>query len=631
MSKKFIINNKKDFILTFPIDCLELTKTLIFQKLSQLAIENEFDILIGEDIGTKNPRTHWHCYIHCRKKHGFYTKRVDFFDIKLSKTVLSFYKKNEDNEEYVAEQKYWDDFNCDFQNVEQYKKDHNYSKYVLVDYAHPNIKFKGRKTIFDIIDYCIKNDQNPLSNFNWRELYKKEEKKITRVSKQEKLDELSDFIRNCFYIGFNENQIMKEIIDNPDYFKTYCNNTNNYKTVIKTYFKKRENKIPTPIYSDYYVPNTLADYLKYLDNFVEKWYEELVFPLNDGKFKNFEEAFKEFVKHNPERPMTLFLSGKAESGKTKLISCYGLATYIKDIFNYDAINEISPFNFFDDYDNYGDDNDKKREWKYIKNFLSCQEICTITGKYREVKDVYNWKPCVFVSNENFEERFNDITKSYLRDRNIIVVDLKNKEKLWLLKDESSNNIPKFATIGGFINYKQINTKDTYFYKNQEKITKRKLENSEDSDNKKQKTNASEISNNESIPILIEDKSCEITLNSDDEEIPRANCFASTSNFTPSNNSFNGNISGLDGSNYSIARKNYLKKVLDICKNKVINSIKKEEDSPLKMITREYYRDIYNLKENSEVIKLVEAVSAEEINSVAKMIEKKFSVIVKEGN
>ena len=71
--------------------------------------------------------------------------------------------------------------------------------------------------------------------------------------------------------------------------------------------------------------------------------------------------------------------------------------------------------------------------------------------------------------------------------------------------------------------------------------------------------------------------------------------------------------------------------LDGVISKVRNSIKKEEDSPLKMITREYYRDIYNLKENSEVIKLVEAVSAEEINSVAKMIEKKFSVIVKEVN
>ena len=31
---------------------------------------------------------------------------------------------------------------------------------------------------------------------------------------------------------------------------------------------------------------------------------------------------------------------------------------------------------------------------------------------------------------------------------------------------------------------------------------------------------------------------------------------------------------------------------------------KEEDSPLKMITREYYKDIYNLKENDEVIKLI---------------------------
>ena len=72
-------------------------------------------------------------------------------------------------------------------------------------------------------------------------------------------------------------------------------------------------------------------------------------------------------------------------------------------------------------------------------------------------------------------------------------------------------------------------------------------------------------------------------------------------------------------------------VLNICKNKVINSIKKEEDSPLKMITREYYRDIYSLKENKEVIEMISDVNVNDIMNVAKMFEKKFSVIVKEEN
>ncbi len=72
------------------------------------------------------------------------------------------------------------------------------------------------------------------------------------------------------------------------------------------------------------------------------------------------------------------------------------------------------------------------------------------------------------------------------------------------------------------------------------------------------------------------------------------------------------------------------KVLDICKKKVINGIKKEEDSPLKMVTREHFKDLYNLKDNDEVIKILENITGEEIKEAASKLEKKFSVIVKEG-
>ena len=73
------------------------------------------------------------------------------------------------------------------------------------------------------------------------------------------------------------------------------------------------------------------------------------------------------------------------------------------------------------------------------------------------------------------------------------------------------------------------------------------------------------------------------------------------------------------------------KVLDICKSKVINGLRKEEDSPLKLITREHFKDLYNLKDNDEVVKIIENVTSEEIKRVANLLEKKFSVILKEGN
>jgi predicted Zn-dependent peptidase len=73
------------------------------------------------------------------------------------------------------------------------------------------------------------------------------------------------------------------------------------------------------------------------------------------------------------------------------------------------------------------------------------------------------------------------------------------------------------------------------------------------------------------------------------------------------------------------------KVFDICKSKIINGLKKEDDSPLKLITRQYFKNLYNLKDNEEVIEIVNNVSEDDVKKIAVMIEKKFSVIVKEGN
>ena len=73
------------------------------------------------------------------------------------------------------------------------------------------------------------------------------------------------------------------------------------------------------------------------------------------------------------------------------------------------------------------------------------------------------------------------------------------------------------------------------------------------------------------------------------------------------------------------------KVLDICKRKVINSFKKDSDSPIMMVTREIINDMYNLKDAKEAIVLLENVTPEQIKESANKMEKKFSVILKEAN
>ena len=50
-----------------------------------------------------------------------------------------------------------------------------------------------------------------------------------------------------------------------------------------------------------------------------------------------------------------------------------------------------------------------------------------------------------------------------------------------------------------------------------------------------------------------------------------------------------------------------------------------------MILKEYDRDIYGLKPLHEVVDICKNIDKEHVMKVASMIEKKFSVILKEGN
>lgn len=78
------------------------------------------------------------------------------------------------------------------------------------------------------------------------------------------------------------------------------------------------------------------------------------------------------------------------------------------------------------------------------------------------------------------------------------------------------------------------------------------------------------------------------------------------------------------------RNNIDEKVLNICKEKVINGIRKEIDNPVKMTLKEYQRGMYKLKDAEEIIEICRGVTDDEIKEVASKLEKKFSVILKEG-
>ena len=79
------------------------------------------------------------------------------------------------------------------------------------------------------------------------------------------------------------------------------------------------------------------------------------------------------------------------------------------------------------------------------------------------------------------------------------------------------------------------------------------------------------------------------------------------------------------------RNNIDEKVLKICKDKIINGYRREVDNPVKMTLNEYQRYIYKLNDVDKVIEICKNITGDDIKSVASMMEKKFSVILKEGN
>ncbi len=72
------------------------------------------------------------------------------------------------------------------------------------------------------------------------------------------------------------------------------------------------------------------------------------------------------------------------------------------------------------------------------------------------------------------------------------------------------------------------------------------------------------------------------------------------------------------------------KVLKICKDKITSKLEKSEDNPLKIMSNAYINEVYDLGSIEEQINKVNSVNKEDIMNVAKMLNKKFNVILKEG-
>ncbi|OUM68918.1 hypothetical protein PIROE2DRAFT_57776 [Piromyces sp. E2] len=210
--------------------------------------------------------------------------------------------------------------------------------------------------------------------------------------------EFTTFLKNKLEEGLTKDEVINEIYKNDKYFYLYSSKYLNYNKFINDQFKKNDHNKPIPVYGEYWIPSDLSKFLKYLDNFVRIWCQYLIGNINNKK--NYQECWEEFVKIFPQRPCSLYIQGSASCGKTSLISCFKEFSYWCNGWNFDSYEKRKAFNFFDDYDGAaGNGSWESTDFTYLKPWLGCQQVVSISGKYKMPKTVPNHKPCVFISNK----------------------------------------------------------------------------------------------------------------------------------------------------------------------------------------------------------------------------------------
>lgn len=471
--KQFYIKEKKEFLVTYPHDYFEaLTSNMI---INLFVTSGDWEYVLSKETGHESGDIHDHFHLYLKyigkNKKGFTCRGKNasrIWDIQINPE------------------------NANLPSGLQFPTDSIGNK---LTYAHPNIKFKGDKTdpncknTFKMIDYVTKQrkekediDLKIWSNFDWESLLSKlEKKKSGNISLKDKKDELEFEFCSWLRSLINENkeltknEVIKEIMNNDEFYLTYMTKFINYNSLINAVFKEKPNVKPYPFWGIFYMPTKLKNYCDYLD----KWFENYC----NGKSPK------------GSRPKSLYLSGCGNCGKSSLIASLGTFSYWCNVWNMNNWESKTSFNFFDDYDASEDykGNQLNSNWTFMKPWIGGQPTVTISGKFKQPLTIRNDKPCVFVSNQCFDERWNDDAKKYWHDCDATIVDLGDYK---LFKTPEQNGISR-KTIGGYTGWVEYDTRETYYYKN---FIKDK--------NEDVQTNASEPDreNIENEPILLESDS-----------------------------------------------------------------------------------------------------------------------------
>ena len=288
-------------------------------RLTDIAGVKPDKVMLCEEIGENTGKRHYHAYVHYPKK---VTCKVDTFD--------------------------YFELHCHIDNV----------------------KRAGRRSILPMIKYLTKQDENPLSTFDWRAMLEERNRPNGSPNWNTYLDE-----------GLFADEVIDRLIADG-FAGELANRFFNWNGFINKAFPKRPEipYQPNPNYR-FILPEELTmwkfTFMGWIDSVLKQkcvdWY----------------------------RPRSLILIGASRSGKTEWARSLGKHMYFNNLLNLDNWDESADYIVLDDFSN-----DIIKYLPCWKCFFGGQREFTLTDKYRGKRTVKWGKPMIWLSNEDLFKNLN---------------------------------------------------------------------------------------------------------------------------------------------------------------------------------------------------------------------------------
>lgn len=373
-----------------------------------------WEVLIAkEEADVEIHREHFHCYWN-----WISTKPIKpnitsekYWDIPLPRPIVSFMGKDSKGNRCVVAEAFYEDFFSD-DDIEEYCQSHGYEKWTLIKDAHPNIEPITKGTDARVLRYCIKQQGDIWSDFDYDErlkyldsLVKQKTKKS--VTKQKREPDWSNMKKN----GWTLDQVLEFIKE--EFPKEMINNYYKWSSGIHMVFgASKKVNFEINYEKTYWVPN------KYLD-WVKNELKPFVINRNNPEWIN---------RNRHTRPKSLIWIGPTQIGKTSVVRSTCDNNYYQ--FGFDGMEDFEcnkPVTILDDF--------AKKVTSFLpgwKCWLGSQTDFTINPKYGRRRRVEWGHPCIFLNNNNILDKtvseFSDEDLDYITNNCVII--FSSKRKLW---------------------------------------------------------------------------------------------------------------------------------------------------------------------------------------------------------